>query len=202
MVACRESSEAGRRGTMIQMISGDLLHTLEEVVERLDVLRIEFMVTGSLALGYYVEPRMTRDIALVIELEGFDPAAFIRAFRDGYYVPDELVLGSNERGSMFNIIRESTVVKVDFVVRREGEFRALEFSRRRRITLGAVECPVVSPKDLILSKLIWSEESASPVQLHDVKALVQLGELDHEYLHQWAGRLGVDEMLRNLNDEI
>lgn len=183
-----------------RVIHGDLLTTLAEVVDRLNELGIDFMVTGSLALGYYVEPRMTRDIDLVIELDRFEPGAFIVAFRDEYYVPEELVLSSTERGAMFNIIREKSVVKVDFVVRRQGDFRAMEFGRRRLVRIDEIECPVVAAEDLILSKLLWLEQTGSAIQSRDVKSLLETAGLDRDYLLGWAARLGVRAKLEELED--
>ena len=46
----------------------DQLDVLREIVERLDRAGIACMVSGSTALNYYAEPRMTRDIDIVIEL--------------------------------------------------------------------------------------------------------------------------------------
>ena len=44
------------------------LDILRDVVQRLSQAEIEYMLTGSFALNYYAQPRMTRDIDLVIAL--------------------------------------------------------------------------------------------------------------------------------------
>jgi N-acyl-D-aspartate/D-glutamate deacylase len=38
------------------------LEVLEDVCARLEKARIEYMLTGSMAMTYYAQPRMTRDI--------------------------------------------------------------------------------------------------------------------------------------------
>jgi len=43
------------------------LEVLQDALARLEREGIAYMLTGSLALSYYAEPRMTRDIDLVVE---------------------------------------------------------------------------------------------------------------------------------------
>ena len=48
------------------------LDVLRDVTGRLEAARIEYMLTGSMAMNYYAEPRMTRDIDLVVALRPGD----------------------------------------------------------------------------------------------------------------------------------
>ena len=66
----------------------------------------------------------------------------------------------------------ASVVKVDFVVRKESEYRRVEFARRRRIRVEGQELSAVTPEGLILSKLDWVRETCSEVQLADVRNLL------------------------------
>jgi len=61
------------------------------------------------------------------------------------------------------------------------------------------EAWIVSREDLILSKLAWSKDSGSEMQLRDVQALLA-GDADRQYLEHWAEELSVTEMLRNSLD--
>lgn len=45
------------------------LDILRDVSERLESAGIEYMLTGSVAMNYYAQPRMTRDIDLVVALD-------------------------------------------------------------------------------------------------------------------------------------
>jgi len=57
----------------------------------------------------------------------------------------------------------------------------------------------VSPEDLILSKLVWGEDSHSELQRKDVRQLVEAVEdLDWGYLQAWAGELGVRDALERI----
>jgi len=44
------------------------LDVLIDVVNKLKDIQIDYMLTGSLAMNYYAEPRMTRDLDFVIEM--------------------------------------------------------------------------------------------------------------------------------------
>jgi hypothetical protein len=46
------------------------LEVLEIITGRLESAGIAYMVTGPMAMNYYALPHMTRDIDVVVELEG------------------------------------------------------------------------------------------------------------------------------------
>jgi len=58
----------------------------------------------------------------------------------------------------------------------------------------------VSIEDLILSKLDWSRESRSEQQRRDVGLLLE-APLDQAYLDEWAARLGLDGLLKEVENE-
>ena len=74
---------------------------------------------------------------------------------------------------MFNIIHNEWMVKADFIVRGDEEYRKLEFKRRRRFDIEGTLIWVIAPEDLILSKLGWSKESSSALQQRDVQGLME-----------------------------
>jgi len=117
------------------------------------------MVTGSMAANFYAVPRMTRDIDLVIELSEWDLDRVIRLFQQDYYIDRDMVQRAVRDHGMFNIIHNALVVKVDCVVRKETEYRREEFARRRGVSVAGQQVFLVSPEDLILSKLDWARES-------------------------------------------
>ena len=110
------------------------------------------MITGSYALSYYTQPRMTRDIDLVIECRGHDALGIAALFRADYYVSDEDVARALRETGMFNVLHLEAVVKLDFIVRKDSPFRAHEFARRQRVMLPGFEAWMVGREDLIASK--------------------------------------------------
>jgi hypothetical protein len=72
---------------------------------------------------------------------------------------------------MFNIIDHKSGFKADFVVLRNTEFRRTEFNRRTEVNFLGKDIYVVSPEDLLISKLIWIQELQSSLQIEDIKNL-------------------------------
>lgn len=173
------------------------LDVLADVVVRLETARLSYMVTGSIASSYYGQPRMTRDIDIVIEIHAKDVDRLFGLFAGDFYIDRDAALDAIKRQSSFNIIDNTSVIKVDFIVRKREAYRREEFKRRRRARIDGVEVAIVSPEDLVLSKLVWAKDSHSEVQLGDVRSILKIGhQLDLGYLEKWAKRLGVLELYR------
>lgn len=175
------------------------LAVLQEVAQRLEQAKLPYMVTGSIAANFYTIPRMTRDIDIVIELSERDVDRFIGLFQEDFHLESETVRTAARNKAMFNLIHNEYIIKVDFVVRKDSDYRRREFSRRKKVSLESRHIYVVSPEDLILSKLEWAKESKSEVQLTDVQNLLRSAKgLDRRYLVRWAKQLGVESLYREV----
>ena len=153
--------------------------------------RIDYMLTGSLAMNYYAQPRMTRDIDVVIDLDSKDGVdAINRLFSPEYYVAREAIVRAVAHQSVFNLIHQEMVIKVDCIIRKESDYRRLEFERRRAITVQDFTVWIVSKEDLIISKLDWARDSRSELQFRDVTNLLATP-YDAAYLEKWTRQLGL-----------
>lgn len=170
------------------------LEVLRDVAQRLEGAGIPYMLTGSVAMSYYAEPRMTRDLDLVVELGAGDVHRVIELFSADFYVSDEAVSQAIAHQGMFNLFHLSKFLKVDLIIRKDSEYRRLEFSRKKRVELGGFTAWVVSAEDLILSKLVWAQAGESAQQLRDVQNLLEAA-AERQYLNDWAARLGVNDLL-------
>jgi hypothetical protein len=171
------------------------LEALHAVLARLESAGIPYMLTGSVALSVYAEPRMTRDIDIVVELAPGDEQRVAQLFSPDYYISEEAVRSAIHEQRMFNVFDLERLVKIDFVVRKDDEYRRHEFGRRRQHPLGETNVWIASKEDLILSKLLWAAASGSEMQLGDVRKLLASG-ADEAYLAQWAAKLGVTDLLQ------
>jgi hypothetical protein len=161
---------------------------------------IDYMLTGPLAMNYYAQPRMTRDVDVVVALGAGDAERVVGLFGGDYYVAGESVVRAIERESVFNLIHQETVVKVDCIVRKSGDYRRLEFERRRAVRIRDFSVWIASKEDLIISKLDWARESRSELQLRDVKNLLATG-YDAAYLEKWVSEMGLLDLWREVADE-
>jgi hypothetical protein len=175
------------------------LSVLRRVTATLESACIAYMVTGSIAAGHYARPRMTRDIDLVVELEQDDADRVVALFGDEFDCHVDTIRRAIERRSVFNLIHTDAIVKVDFVIRKDTPYHREEFRRRRREDVDGHQLWMVSPEDSILSKLLWSKDSRSELQLRDVRHLIAARpDLDWAYLNLWAGRLSVATILNDM----
>ena len=170
------------------------LQTLRDIVTRLDTAGIEYMLTGSVALNSYAQPRMTRDIDLVVAFVMQDAGRIAEVLGSDYYVSPEAAREAVMHQSSFNAIHQATLIKVDFMIRKQEDYRLHEFTRRIRLRVADFDLWVVSKEDLILSKLLWAKESLSERQLADVENLIASG-CDIGYLKTWSAALNLTDML-------
>ena len=171
------------------------IDVVRDVSRKLDHAGIAYMVTGSMAMNYYAQPRMTRDIDVVIALGRNDVERMASLFEPEYYVSKETIRESIAHESVFNLIHHESVIKVDFIVRKGSEYRQVEFERRQKVAILDFTTYIVSKEDLIISKLWWAKDSRSELQLSDVKNLLATG-YDAAYLERWILALGLNSLLQ------
>jgi hypothetical protein len=166
------------------------LDILRDVTRKFDQLNIQYMLTGSLAMSYYSQPRMTRDIDLVVNISQTSIKKIETLFIADYYISIDSVINAIDNEFMFNLIHTESSIKVDCIVRKKEEYRLTEFERRQKIRLTDFDIYIVSKEDLIISKLIWFKDSNSELQKKDIKNLLVSG-YDNDYLQRWIVRLNL-----------
>src|SRR5882757_10092849 len=112
---------------------------VRDISHRFEQAGIPYMLTGSMAMNYYAQPRMTRDIDVVVALRPADAVRVVQLFSLDYYVSREAIDSSIAHQSLFNLIHNESIIKVDCIVRKQSEYRLHEFSRRQRIKIHDFE---------------------------------------------------------------
>ncbi|TET52400.1 MAG: hypothetical protein E3J58_00100 [Actinomycetota bacterium] len=175
------------------------LKTIKDVILKLNSASIRYMVSGSIAMNYYTIPRMTRDIDIVIEID--DVQIFYNIFKNEYYIDPEMIKNAIKHNQMFNIIHLKEVVKIDFIIKKDTEYRKVEFERRKRVKIDEFQVFIVSIEDLIISKLLWARDSHSELQIRDISNLLK-EEVDKKYVDKWVNELGIDNFYKEIIDGI
>ena len=172
------------------------LEVLRKVVEKLRDLDIEYMLSGSVAMNFYGQPRMTRHIDIIISIKETQIRRFIDSFNEEFYIESEMVLKEVSGKGMFNVSLNDYIVKVDFILRKDTKYDINAFERRRLVNVGDFEIWLISPEDLVPNKLLWAREGNSEIQKRDVKNILMItDDLDFNYLRDWSKRLSVDSLL-------
>ncbi len=171
------------------------LKILSLVCQRLNEAHIPYMLTGSLAANFYAAPRMTRDIDFVIEILECDASKFYHIFCEDFYINQDSIEEAIKYQTMFNMIHNDSIIKIDFVIRKKVSYRTIEFQRKKQIDWEGSPIWIVAPEDLIISKLLWAQDTHSDYQLRDVKNLLSSTKnLDENYLHDWIEKLGLNDL--------
>lgn len=126
----------------------------------------------------------------IVALTAADADLVVKLFSPDYYVSRDAVDSSIAHESLFNLIHQASVIKVDCIVRKNSPYRLAEFDRRRQIGIEDFSTWIVSKEDLIISKLWRARNSHSELQLLDVKNLAETG-ADADYIERWTKELGL-----------
>ncbi len=179
--------------------------TLEGLVARLvrelETAGIPYMIVGSLASSYHGEPRMTRDVDVVIDPSSEAVGLLVGRLRDaGLYADADAAREALAERSQFNVIDPATGWKLDLIVRKDRPFSREEFARRESAELSMGPLRVATAEDTILAKLEWAASGQSERQLRDAAGVVAVSgdRLDLEYLDRWATELGVQELWQDI----
>ena len=174
----------------------DFTDTISDFAARLEDAGISYMFVGSFAAQFYGLRRTTQDTDVIVDIKPRHLRGFVSAFRDGYFVQEEMVEDSIRTGLMFNIFPVQGL-KFDIIPLKDDAFERLKFERREVFDWHDYPIWVTRPEDLVLSKLEWARESRSERQLADIRAIMAAGAFDESetYFQQWLGARALRETL-------
>lgn len=173
------------------------LESLRRVVLKLEEGGFVYMLTGSMAMSFYIVPRMTRDSDIVIILSGKDIKKFVKLLSDDFLIDEYMIRESLEKKMMFNIFDKKNLFKIDFIIKLNGEYEDLKFVRRNRLKINGFEIYVISLEDLIISKLMWARESYSEVQLNDIRSLMK-NVINKDYVFKKVSELNLNDIYNKI----
>jgi hypothetical protein len=88
---------------------------------------------------------------------------------------------------------------VDFIIRKDTEYRKLEFERKRSIVFEGSQINITAPEDLVISKLYWAKDSLSEMQIMDVRNILKtVPDIDIDYIEKWIKKLGLEDIYKEV----
>lgn len=173
-----------------------IMTVFQDVLARLEEAKIPYMVVGSLSSIVYGEPRMTKDMDIVIDVPAQDASKFEFYFPfSGFYCPPADILKDEivNRGQ-FNLVHHESGLKIDVIVRKQSPHAIEEFKRRKKISFWkGFEAYIASPEDVIIKKLDFYREGGSEKHITDIRGILANTEVDQKYLNEWLLQLGLIE---------
>lgn len=176
----------------------DLVSLLKLVINRLEKLRIPYVLTGGLAVSFWGLPRTTHDIDIIIKAKREDKDKIVNIFKKDFYISEEAVFQAIEQNFTFNIIHYKAGLKIDFWLTKKSSFGNLEFQRKQKKKIFGKEVFIISPEDLILEKLLWYKNGESSRHLEDVAGIIKISKLNLNYIKNWAKKQSTLKILKEI----
>lgn len=171
------------------------------VADALDALDVPYYLAGSVVSSVHGIARATSDVDVVAALAGRHVGAFVQRLGDDYYADADMIRDAIRGGTMFNVIHQPTMLKVD-VYACVTEFDRSALARRTNDSIipdpGARRFAIASAEDIVLHKLHWYQlgGATSDRQWSDVVGVLRVQHaIDRAFLRSWAERLGVEDLL-------
>jgi len=172
---------------------------LHNILHLLNKLRFPYMLVGGLAVGFFGEPRFTRDIDIAIIIDPKNIEILIRALkRHKYIFHEKEILMLSRLSNRFAIADPSDTYRIDLWIPKSG-YEKKSFERRKKKKISQTSFFLISPEDLILFKLLADR----PQDILDIKGILgrQKGKLDRDYMRFWAIALNKYQKLKKLEKE-
>ncbi|WP_437582036.1 nucleotidyltransferase [Sorangium sp. So ce887] len=161
--------------------------------------RLRWYVFGAQAAVAYGRPRMTADVDVTIDLAQTSALTLVDDLsRAGFDLRIHLGEDFLREARLLPLVHRSTSMPIDVVI--AASSLHVEFlARRRLIDLGGVRVPMISPEDLVVTKVL----AGRPKDLEDVRGvLLEQDDLDLDRIRELLGELeaalGEDRLLRRL----
>lgn len=157
---------------------------LLESARILDEAGLTFMVVGAYAAAVHGEPRMTKDIDIVLQVPFEERDGVTALFRDDIRWEDKVdpIWGRRTMGY------DPSEYKIELFYAPNHPLHDREFERRVFVEFEGRRLPFISPEDLILRKLVNTKHRRAQ-DYDDVLTVIlaQGDDLDHAYIREHCG---------------
>ena len=169
-----------------------MIQFLKKLIDYFEKERIAYMLSGSVAMSIYSLPRFTRDFDFIVHLQLKDVKGLVDYFKEGYYCDEDAIKEAIMNKGMFNIIDFASNYKADFIILKNEPYRLAEFERREQVNFLDMQINLVTPEDLIISKIAWIQKVQSDIQKEDIKILLTIKNIDIQYIRKWIATLNLN----------
>jgi hypothetical protein len=174
--------------------------------QRLSTLGVPYMVSGSVAVIIYGEPRLTHDVDLIVVLDREHIARLPEVFRPAeFYCPPTEVIAveaAREHRGHFNIIHHETGFKADVFLSGRDPLHSWGLARARRLEVEGQVVVVAPPEYVIVRKLEYYREGGSEKHLRDIRSMLDTSPdaIDRAELEQQIAKRGLQEEWRQVHE--
>ena len=184
------------------MMLTEPIQITSRIAKEFERLGIRYLVGGSLASSLHGVPRATHDVDIVADIGENHIPEFVKALEAEFYIDAEMIREAVRMQSMFNIIHQETMFKIDIFVLKSDTVSHEEMNRREQYQLTDDRKDtfyIATAEDTIVQKLFWYQLGGcvSDRQWNDVISVLKVqNRLDRHYLERIAKLKGVEELLK------
>ncbi len=171
-----------------------------QVADALTANRISYVLTGSFASNYYGIPRSTNDADFIVQLG----TALGREFAlqlGGEFILDAQLSFETVTGTYRQYVRHrKSRFKIELFLLSSDEHDQERFRRRVEVDMTDRKVWLLSPEDVIISKLRWARNK----DLDDVRNVmaVQQNRLDWPYIEAWCRRHDTVDLMNEIRGSV
>jgi hypothetical protein len=174
------------------------------IVRALEAENIPYMLVGSFSTNAYGIPRSTKDIDLVVELEGGAIRKLSERLGPDFKLDPQMTFESVTMTVRHIIEVIGSSFQVEIFHLSQDPHDQERFRRRRRLTLDWGSAVIATPEDVIITKLNWYGRQRRTRDCDDIRDVlaVQGAGLDFDYIHSWCERHGTRQLLDEIRASI
>ena len=164
---------------------------------KLNELKLDYFITGSVAAIVYGEPRLTHDIDIVLEISVSNIGIFIKAFPgEQFYIPPvEIIKNEIERSERghFNIIHNESGFKADIFLIGNDKFQKWALDNRKQINFQDSIIYIAPPEYVVIKKLEFYKEGGTQKHITDIKNILANSSdiINFDFIEKYAAKIGV-----------
>lgn len=177
---------------------------IRRVLDSLDELEVPYVLVGSFASNIYGQARSTRDADLVVQGPLGQVSALMRKLGSEFsrdpQIQFETVTGTRKTV----IVHKPTKFEVEVFELSDDPHDQIRFARRRQARIYGGDSWVLTPEDVLVTKLKWLHRANRTKDLLDVQHVigVQADSLDWTYIERWCDEHGSRQLLEKIRAEL
>lgn len=177
-------------------MSEEIAGLLAEAVETIERVDLEIAVMGGCARNAYGEPRATRDVDLVVEVDEARYPALLDAMAERGFRPATRVGDGSDPVPDLVLFRDDAARRIDVLFAHTSFERSALSRRQEGEPYAGVRVPVISVEDLIVYKLLADRPRDRADIDHVVRASRRAGRtIDWAYVERWCAVWDLGERL-------
>lgn len=164
---------------------------------KLNELKLDYFITGSVAAIVYGEPRLTHVIDIVLEISVSNIGIFIKAFpEEQFYIPPiEIIKNEIERSERghFNIIHNESGFKADIFLIGNDKFQKWALDNRKQINFQDSIIYIAPPEYVVIKKLEFYKEGGTQKHIIDIKNILANSSdiINFDFIEKYAAKFAV-----------